>query len=107
MGELAGKDAFPQKDPFTEVETVVIEAAEVALAKSRERVKQTTTEGTSAEPNETPAEAAGRELDPATPNAQSFAKKPFPTEDRTRGPYRSSGAEPPLVERTCVSRTMP
>ena len=26
MGELAGKDAFAEKDPFTEVETVVIEA---------------------------------------------------------------------------------
>jgi hypothetical protein len=69
MGELAGKNAFPQKDPFTEVETVVIEAAEVALAKSKERAKQTTTEETSADPNEAPAEAADRELDPATPNA--------------------------------------
>ena len=69
--------------PFTEVETVVMEAAEVALAKSKERATQTTTEETSAEPNEAsaepnetpadpneaPAEAADRELDPATPNA--------------------------------------
>ena len=98
MGELAGKDAFAkadkdasaQKEPFTEVETVVIDAAEVALANSKERARQTTTEETSAEPDETPAEpdeahadldeasaesdetpgeAADRELDPATPNA--------------------------------------
>ena len=32
MGELAGKDAFAKQEPFTEVETVVIDAAEVALA---------------------------------------------------------------------------
>jgi hypothetical protein len=69
MGELAGKDAFAQKDPFMKVETVVIEAAEVALAKSKKRAKQTATEETPAEPNEAPAGAADREMDPATPNA--------------------------------------
>jgi hypothetical protein len=69
MGELAGKDALAQEDPFTEVETVVIEAAEVALAESMAREKQTATEEATAEPNEPPAESADRELDPATPNA--------------------------------------
>ena len=75
MGKLAGKDAFAEKDPFTEVEPVVIEAAEVALAESKAGEKQTATEeataepnDTPADPNETPAEPADRELDPATPN---------------------------------------
>ena len=90
MGELAGKDAFAKQEPSTEVETVVIDAAEVALAESNAREKQKATEEATAEPNDTPAdpneapakpndtpadpneapaEAADRELDPATPNA--------------------------------------
>jgi hypothetical protein len=76
MGELAGKDAFAKQEPFTEVETVVIEAAEVALAESKAREKQKATveataepNETAADPNETPAEPADRKLDPATPNA--------------------------------------
>jgi hypothetical protein len=69
MGQLAGKDAFAEKDPFTGVETVVIETAEVASAKSKKMAKRTATEDTPADPNKTPTEAADRELDPATPNA--------------------------------------
>jgi hypothetical protein len=60
MGELAGRDALAKEEPFTEVEAVVTEAAEVALAEAK--AKQTVAK-------ETPAEPADHELDPATPNA--------------------------------------
>jgi len=62
MGELAGKDAFAKQELFTEVEAVVIEAAEVALAEAQTKAKQKATK-------ETPTEPADLELDPATPNA--------------------------------------
>jgi hypothetical protein len=62
MGELSGTDAVVQKDTFTEVEAVVIEVAETALAEVKTRVEQM-------EARETPAEPAGTELDPTRPNA--------------------------------------
>ncbi len=68
MGELAGKDAFAEKKDFTEAEVVVIEAAEATLAEVRTRVEETTSVDETASV-ETPAEPAGRELDPARPNA--------------------------------------
>jgi hypothetical protein len=64
MGELAGKDALAKEEPFTEVEAVVTEAAEVALAEAMTKAKAKQTVA-----KETPAEPADRELDPATPNA--------------------------------------
>ena len=60
MAELAGKDAFA--DAFTEVETVVIEAAEAALEEVKARAEETAT-------RETPGDAAGREFDQARPTA--------------------------------------
>ena len=60
MGDLAGKDA--SADAFTEVEEAVIEAGEEALEEVRTRLEETGT-------GETPAEPAGRELDPARSNA--------------------------------------
>ena len=64
MGELAGKEAFRPKEPFTEVETVVIEAAEVALSRSKQKAEQPATEETLADPNETADEPDEASADP-------------------------------------------